>query len=291
MQLSAAEMETLERLIQWGLDEDLKPSGFDLTSETVIPAGIPGRALLVARGAGVIAGLPAAEAVFKAVAADLDFIPLVSDGDRVNPGTPIARVQGAMRSILTGERTALNFVQRLSGIATLTRQHVDRLTDLPCLLLDTRKTLPGWRLLEKYAVRCGGGHNHRMGLGDGILIKDNHLAALVPANQAIARAVELARNQFANRFLIEVEVDTLDQLDQALIARADVILLDNMSLSDLQESVRRRDEKAPEILLEASGGVNLQTIRAIAQTGVDRISVGGLTHSAMALDIAVDYQE
>jgi nicotinate-nucleotide pyrophosphorylase (carboxylating) len=205
-----------------------------------------------------------------------------------------------MRALLTAERTALNFLQHLSGVATQTRRFVDVVGPLPCRLLDTRKTLPGWRLLEKYAVRCGGGHNHRVGLFDGILIKDNHLASLGRGPAAVTQAIQAAKELLEKQGLagaagtdrpeLEVEVDDLDQLDAALAAGPDVVLLDNMSLDDLREAVRRRNAVAPGVQLEASGGVNLATIRGIAGTGVDRVSVGALTHSAPALDIALDYE-
>lgn len=236
-----------------------------------------------------VSGLPAAEGVFGIVDPRLSIQPVVEDGQRVEPGARLAVVTGRMRSILTGERTALNFLQRLSGVATLTRRHVDLIADLPCKLFDTRKTTPGWRILEKYAVRCGGGFNHRMGLGDGVLIKDNHLAAIGSGPGVIDEAIRQARLKYGNRYPIEVEVDTLEQLDRALSAEPDIILLDNMPPRDLREAVRRRTAVAPRVLLEASGGVNLGSLRGIAETGVDRISVGALTHSAIALDIALDY--
>jgi nicotinate-nucleotide pyrophosphorylase (carboxylating) len=195
-----------------------------------------------------------------------------------------------MRSILVAERTALNFLQRLSGIATLTARYAERIVGTPAVLLDTRKTTPGWRLLEKYAVRCGGGTNHRLGLYDGVLIKDNHLAALRHGTQGVAEAVAAARSQYGQRVPIEVEVDTLEQLDVALTAGPDIILLDNMGPERLRQAIARRDALAPSIRLEASGGVNLDTIAAIAATGIDRISVGALTHSAIALDIGLDYE-
>jgi nicotinate-nucleotide pyrophosphorylase (carboxylating) len=188
-----------------------------------------------------------------------------------------------------GERISLNFLLRLSGVATLTRRYVDLIADLPVLLLDTRKTTPGWRLLEKYAVRCGGGHNHRLGLADGVLIKDNHLAALGSRLDAIAQAVNQARAMHGHGIPLEIEVDNLDQLDRALPCGPDIVLLDNMPAALLREAVRRRNAMAPGVRLEASGGVNLTTVRAIAETGVDRISVGALTHSAVALDIGLDY--
>ena len=192
------------------------------------------------------------------------------------------------------ERTALNFLQHLSGIASLTRQFVEAVAGLPVKILDTRKTIPGWRLLAKYAVRQGGGHNHRMGLYDGILIKDNHLAYSAKRFKGgIAGLLSNARTEsivWANHIPVEIEIDTLDQLGEALLAKPDIILLDNMTLEQMREAVLRKNVIAPGVLLEASGGVHLQTVRAIAETGVDRISVGALTHSAPALDIALDYE-
>jgi nicotinate-nucleotide pyrophosphorylase (carboxylating) len=285
---TAAETSACRRLVEMALEEDLGPAG-DLTSQTVIPAGLEGRAAFVARSAGVLAGLPAAALVLAAVDSRLAFQPLLPDGSRLNAGDRIAQVSGPMRGILAGERPALNFLQHLSGVATLTRQYVDAVAGCPGRILDTRKTTPGWRLLQKYAVRCGGGHNHRLGLYDGILIKDNHLAALGQGAVSIAEAVRAARGQAGKSVPLEIEVDTLDQLDQALACAPDIVLLDNMTTDELREAVRRRQAAAPGVLLEASGGVNLDTVRAIAETGVDRISVGALTHSAPALDIALDY--
>jgi nicotinate-nucleotide pyrophosphorylase (carboxylating) len=194
-----------------------------------------------------------------------------------------------MHAILAGERMALNFLQHLSGIASLTRRYVDAVAGLPVQILDTRKTTPGWRMLEKYAVRQGGGHNHRFGLYDSILIKDNHLEALHLGNEGIVQAVQAARDKIGESVTVEIEVDSLAQLDQALSCGPDMVLLDNMPPALLREAVRRRNSVAPTVQLEASGGVTLTTIRDIAETGVDRISVGALTHSAPALDIALDY--
>jgi nicotinate-nucleotide pyrophosphorylase (carboxylating) len=283
-----AESAACQRLVAAALEEDLGGVG-DLTSQTVIPADLRGQAVLVARAPGILAGLPAAQMVLAAVDPSLTLRPLIQDGGRLDAGTQIAVMAGPMRSLLTAERTALNFLQHLSGVATLTRRHVDAAAGLPCQVLDTRKTLPGYRLLAKYAVRCGGGHNHRMGLHDGILIKDNHLAALGPGPAAVAEAVRRARGRPGPPVPVEVEVDTLEQLDVALAARPDVVLLDNMKPDQLREAVRRRDAAAPGVLLEASGGVTLTTLRAIAEAGVDRVSVGALTHSAPALDIGLDY--
>jgi nicotinate-nucleotide pyrophosphorylase (carboxylating) len=288
MSFSAAETAAIARLAAWALEEDLGDNG-DLTSQATIPPDLDGRAVLVARSRGIIAGLPAAEYCFHAVDAALVFSRLLADGSQVECGTQLATVSGRMRSILTGERTALNFLQRLSGVATQTWRYASLVADLPVQILDTRKTTPGWRVLEKYAVRCGGGHNHRLGLGDGILIKDNHLAALGSEPQVISEAVRRARQLVGTRFPLEVEVDNLTQLEVALAANPDVVLLDNMSLDDLRAAVRRRNAVAPDVKLEASGGVTLATLRGIAETGVERISVGALTHSAVALDIALDY--
>ncbi len=274
--------------MQLALDEDLKPAG-DITSQAVIPADLWGKAAFVARSPGVIAGLPAVALVLAAVEERLNFELAISDGTSVSAGTMLATMAGPMRGLLAAERTALNFLQRLSGVATVTRRYVDLVADLPVQILDTRKTTPGWRLLEKYAVRCGGGHNHRVGLFDGVLIKDNHLAALGDPISAVTRAVALARQHVGTSVPVEVEVDTLDQFDAALAAEPDIVLLDNMSLDQMREAVRRRNAATRKVLLEASGGVNLSTVRGIAETGVHRISVGALTHSAPALDIALDY--
>ncbi len=289
MTFSTEEREACRRLVELALAEDLDAAG-DVTSAMLLPTDRKGTAYLVARREGVLAGLPAAELTFALVDPSLVFETLCPDSSPLRPGERLAVVSGCARSILAAERTALNFVQRLSGIATLTRRHVDAIAGLPCRVLDTRKTTPGWRLLEKYAVRQGGGHNHRLGLYDGILIKDNHLAALGDCADPIAEAIRLARLKFAASLPLEIEVDTLEQLESALRARPDIVLLDNMPPSELRRAVSRRNEIAPAVLLEASGGVTLDTLRALAETGVDRISVGALTHSAIALDIALDWQ-
>lgn len=285
---NAAETAACRRLIDLALEEDLGPIG-DLTSQAIIPLGKNGRAVFVARAGGVLAGVEAAGLVMKAVYSGVIFEPFLADGAALTRGARIAGVEGPMVTILAGERTALNFLQRLSGVATQTRRYVEAVAGLPCQILDTRKTTPGWRLLEKYAVRCGGGHNHRMGLYDGILIKDNHLAALGESPAAIGRATAAARQKGGDSVPIEIEVDTPEQLEHALACRPDIILLDNMTSDHLREAVRRRNQFAPGVLLEASGGVTLETVRAIAECGVDRVSVGALTHSAPALDIALDF--
>ena len=274
------------RLVDLALAEDLGATG-DRTSRALIAADQPGKAVFVARTPGVVAGLPAAALVCATVDARLVFTPAVGDGTTVDRGTVLAEVSGPLRAILAAERTALNFLQRLSGVASLTRTYVDAAAGFAARILDTRKTTPGWRLLEKYAVRAGGGTNHRVGLYDGILIKDNHLAGI---GGDVRHAVETARGTRGNDWLpVEVEVDTAAQLEDALAALADIVLLDNMTLDQLRAAVGRRDAVSPDTKLEASGGITLATVRAVAATGVDRISVGALTHSAPALDIALDY--
>jgi nicotinate-nucleotide pyrophosphorylase (carboxylating) len=285
---SPAEAAACRQLVELALAEDLGASG-DRTTLALIPAEQFATAALVARGVGVVAGLPAVALVLERFG-NLHLHPDTPDGSFVTSGRRIAVVSGPLRDILVAERTALNFLQRLSGIASLTRQYVDAVAGTQAKILDTRKTTPGWRLLEKYAVRMGGGTNHRVGLYDGILIKDNHIAGLGDPATAVRRAVELARAFPGNAGLpVEVEVDSLDQLQQVLPARPEIVLLDNMPPDLLRQAVALRDATAPQTLLEASGGVNLTTVRGIAESGVDRISVGALTHSAPALDIALDY--
>ncbi len=286
--LTAAEQTSAMELIRLALAEDLGESG-DRTSLATIPADKWATANFVARMTGVIAGLPVTESVCTALDPQLRFEPIISDGSNVIRGTVLATVTGSLRSILAAERTALNFLQRLSGIATLTRQYVDAVAGLPVLILDTRKTTPGWRLLEKYAVRMGGGTNHRIGLYDAILIKDNHIAG-IEGPTPVRRSVELARAYPGNDGLaVEVEVDSITQLEEVLPAKPEIVLLDNMTPDQLRACVALRNQFAPDTLLEASGGVALATLRGIAKTGVDRISVGALTHSAAAFDIGLDY--
>jgi nicotinate-nucleotide pyrophosphorylase (carboxylating) len=290
MTFTPNEHAACERLARLALEEDLGTVG-DLTSAATIPAALTGQAAFVARSAGTIAGLPAVRLVCAMVEPRLVLQEVVKDGATVQAGTQLAILRGPMRALLAAERTALNFLQRLSGVATQTATYVDVVKGLPCKVLDTRKTTPGWRWLEKYAVRMGGGHNHRMGLYDGVLIKDNHLAALGGGPNAVERAVKLAREKHGTSVPIEIEVDTLDQLQVALTTNPDIVLLDNMSPALMREAVVIRNNKAPKVQLEASGGVTLATLRTIAETGVDRISVGALTHSAKALDIALDYTD
>jgi len=287
---SAAEIKACRRLGELALEEDLGTSG-DLTSQAVIAREQPGRAAFVARTRGILAGLPAVSMVLGAVDPQLLFEPKLEDGNSLVAGAEIAYVAGRMRSILAAERIALNFLQHLSGISTQTRLYVDAVAGLTCQILDTRKTLPGWRLLEKYAVRQGGGHNHRLGLQDGILIKDNHLAALGGGPPALQAAIAKGLAAIVHPMILEIEVDSLDQLDIVLPCRPDIILLDNMTPEELREAVVQRDRLASQVLLEASGGITLETVRTVAECGVNRISVGALTHSARALDIALDYMD
>jgi nicotinate-nucleotide pyrophosphorylase (carboxylating) len=282
MELSAAEVR---RAVQAALAEDIG-SG-DATTLAIVPEAATAKAVLRAREPLVVAGLDFAEAAFREVSAAVKIKRLAQDGRRVKAGAILLKISGQARAILSAERVALNFVQRLSGVATLTAQFVDATKGTHAQILDTRKTTPGWRRFEKYAVACGGGRNHRMGLFDMVLIKDNHLAALRDAKpNAIAAAVRRARAKFP-QLKIEVEADTLEQAGQAAGAGADIILLDNMNPARLRLAVKKIKGRAK---TEASGGVNLGNVRAMAKTGVDFISVGALTHSARAVDIGLDFK-
>jgi nicotinate-nucleotide pyrophosphorylase (carboxylating) len=274
----------IRRSARFALGEDLGKC--DVTSWAAVPAKKTVRAIMRAREPLVVAGLAFAEAAFKQLTLSLRIKRIAQDGQKLAAGAGLLEVSGPARAILGAERTALNFVQRLSGVATLTAQFVNRVQGTQAQILDTRKTTPGWRRFEKYAVRCGGGRNHRLGLFDMILIKDNHLVAMRDeAPNPIAAAVRRAREKYP-RLKVEVEADTLDQVSQAVAAGADIILLDNMSLSQLRRAVRLVAGRAK---TEASGGVTLKNVRAIAETGVDFISVGALTHSARAMDIGLDF--
>ena len=291
----------IARAVADALAEDLGLAG-DITTDATVPAKATAKAAFVARKPGVVSGLAVAQATFAALDPKAKFTPVAADGDAVLPGAVIATVSGPARAILTGERVALNFMGRMSGIATLTRAYVDAVAGTRAAIVDTRKTTPGLRAFEKYAVRCGGGMNHRAGLFDAILIKDNHIAAC----GGLEPALRAARARAGHLVKIEVEVDTLAQLDEVLAltfaggpksgtakspgARAclaDVVLLDNMTPAHLREAVAR---VAGRLLTEASGGVSLATVRAIAETGVDLISVGALTHSASVLDLGLDFE-
>jgi nicotinate-nucleotide pyrophosphorylase (carboxylating) len=271
----------LDRLVHAALAEDI--GGGDVTSEATIDEEATCTARLLLKEQGVVCGLPVAEAVFRALDPELSFEPLAGDGDRApDVRTDVARISGRSRAVLTGERTALNLLGRLSGIATLTRQFVDAIEGTGAEILDTRKTTPGLRALEKYAVRCGGGRNHRFGLDDGILVKDNHLRAAGGIRPAVDRL-----RAAGTTLPIEVEAESLDEVREALAAGADAVLLDNMPPAVMREAVAFAAGRAT---LEASGGVSLETVREIAETGVDFVSVGALTHSARSLDVSLEVQ-
>jgi nicotinate-nucleotide pyrophosphorylase (carboxylating) len=277
--------DEIRQAVQAALAEDIG-SG-DVTTLSTVPEQAQVTAVMRAREVLVAAGLPLAEAAFRELASDIRIESLAKDGHHAKPGENLLRIKGNARAILTAERVALNFAQRLSGIATLTAQFVDAIKGTHAKILDTRKTTPGLRRLEKYAVACGGGANHRFGLSDMVLIKDNHLAALRDAEpNAVAAAVKAARAKYPE-LKVEVEADTLEQVDQAVSAGADFVLLDNMTIVQLRLSVQKCKGRAK---TEASGGVNLSTVRGIAETGVDFISVGALTHSARAVDIGLDFE-
>jgi nicotinate-nucleotide pyrophosphorylase (carboxylating) len=273
----AVAVDTVERLAYAALAEDVGEG--DVTTDATIDADTSGEAELVLKEPGVVCGLDVAAAVFHALDAELRFERLVEDGTLVGSATAVARVSGPLRAILTGERTALNFLGRLSGIATLTRRYVDAVAGTGVAILDTRKTTPGLRVLEKHAVAVGGGRNHRLGLDDGVLVKDNHLRAAGSIGDAVERL------RAATHLPVQVECDTLEQVSEALAAGADAILLDTMRVDELREAVTFARGRAR---LEASGGVTLENVRAVAETGVDEISVGALTHSARSLDVSLE---
>jgi nicotinate-nucleotide pyrophosphorylase (carboxylating) len=276
--------DEIQRAVREALAEDIG-SG-DVTTLAVVPEAATAKAWMLAREPLILAGIGLAEAAFAQLSKEIRIERLVSDGQKAGPGTKLLSVRGPAAPILSAERVALNFVQRLSGIATLTAQFVEAVRGTEAKILDTRKTTPGWRRLEKYAVRCGGGQNHRFGLFDMVLIKDNHLAALRGVPSSAAAAVRKAKLQYP-RLKIEVEADNLHQAEEAAVAGADIILLDNMTLEQLRAAVKAIGGRAR---TEASGGVTLATVRAIAEAGVDFISAGALTHSARAVDIALDFE-
>ena len=271
----------VEPIVRRALEEDLGRAG-DITTDLTIPAEQVASARLVARQAGIMSGVVAAECAFRLMDPHLELRIERPDGSHVTAGETIAAIDGSARSILTAERVALNFVGRLSGIATATHALADAVKGTRARIVCTRKTTPGLRVLEKYAVRCGGGLNHRFGLDDAVLIKDNHIAAA----GGIAAAVERVRGSIGHMVKIEVEVDTFAQLDEALTLGVDTVLLDNMKPAQLAKAVEMAHGRA---VLEASGGVTLQSVRAIAETGVDFISSGAITHSAPSLDVALDF--
>jgi nicotinate-nucleotide pyrophosphorylase (carboxylating) len=272
--------QQVRELMQAAIEEDLGRG--DVTTEATIAEHVISRARVIAKQEMVLAGMDVFAEVYAALDSAVHLKPSYNDGDLLSAGAVIAVLEGRARSLLAGERVALNFLQRLSGIATLTRQYVEAVRGYNVEIIDTRKTTPGWRLLEKYAVRVGGGKNHRHDLGDGVLIKDNHIVAA----GGIKQAVDMARRHSHHLLKIEVEVETLEQVEKALQAGAEVIMLDNMSPAMLAEGVKIIGRRA---VVEASGGVSLESVTAVARTGVDLISVGKLTHSAPAADIHVEF--
>lgn len=293
-------------LIRLAIREDLGRE-HDWTTIALVDPERHGSAVLVTREPGTVAGLLVGDLVLAEAGGNVAWQPICQDGDQAQAGQEIAKMTGPVRELLTLERTVLNFIGRLSGIATLTRQFVDAASGTKARIYDTRKTTPGWRRLEKYAVRCGGGHNHRLGLYDHVLIKDNHLAFLReqvaaagdPTDDIVGLAIRRARRFLEEQggaalreaTIIEIEVDSLEQLRQALAERPEVVLLDNMSPAELKRAVTLRDAMAPRTELEASGGIRLKTVPEIAASGVERISAGALTHAATSLDIGLDWRE
>ncbi|MCC6510989.1 MAG: nicotinate-nucleotide diphosphorylase [Pirellulaceae bacterium] len=298
--------DSVEQLTRLAIREDLG-RGFDITTLAIVPEELPATADIIARVRGVAAGIELIPWIVECLQATVTVEIRVRDGEEFKPGQCLATLGGNARDVLTCERTILNFLGRLCGIASWTAEHVALVADLPVRIYDTRKTTPGWRHLEKYAVRCGGGHNHRGSLNEAILIKDNHLACYERARGTVllpSEAVTLAREFLKTapapsrstggtvdeEPIIEVEVDSLDGLKDALTVLPDIVLLDNMQPDCLREAVQIRNEKAPAVELEASGGVNQKTLRSIALTGVERISLGALTHSAVNLDLGLDWR-
>lgn len=277
--------DLVRRLVRAALAED--GADRDVTTQALVPPGQAGRGVFLAKSAGVLAGLPVAAAAFQALDASVRVTPQLAEGDALAPGAVIAAVEGPLAAILSAERVALNFLQRLSGIATATRALVEAVAGLDVRIVDTRKTTPGLRALERYAVRVGGGHNHRFNLADGVLIKDNHIAAVGARGLSLAAAVAAVRAAVPHTMRIEVEVTSYAQAEEALAAGADVILLDNMGVEEMARCVRLCRGCA---LTEASGGVTIANVRAIAATGVDVISSGSITHSAPALDISLEVE-
>jgi len=271
-------LRAIRDLLEMALREDIG-SG-DITSESVVPADTMAKGTILSKSEGIIAGLDVAGEIFRMVDPEVDFRKLVSDGEQIHQKQEIATAEGPARSILTAERTVLNFLQRLSGIATLTSKYVRAAAGHKARVIDTRKTTPGWRVLEKYAVRVGGGHNHRFGLYEAVLIKDNHIAALGSISDAIARA----RERIPHTMRIEVEVEDMDQVREAIRAGADIIMPDNMDADEMTQAVKLIDGRA---IVEASGGIRLEDIPTVAATGVDLISVGALTNAAPPLDISM----
>jgi nicotinate-nucleotide pyrophosphorylase (carboxylating) len=279
MDFSIKENILIDKIIEQALLEDIGTG--DITTEFIIPSNLKAKGIIKTSEEGVVAGLDIACLIFKKLDSEIIFQEKIKDGTKVTRGKVLAEISGSARTILKGERVALNFLQRMSGIATITSKFCQEVKDLPIRIVDTRKTTPGLRILEKYAVRMGGGYNHRFGLYDAVLIKDNHIAAA----GGIKSAVNSVRNQISHTVNIEVEVENLSQLQEALEMKVDIIMLDNMNLETVKEAVKI---VKGEVLIEASGGITLEKVRKIAQTGVDLISVGALTHSVKSLDINME---
>ena len=273
----------IERLIDFSLEEDIDKG--DITTEILIPSSLAIRGLVVSRSAGVLAGIDVARLVFHKVDKEIEFKSVVEDGEYLKSGSMIANINGPASSILIAERTAINYLQRLSGIATETARYVEAVEGYSTRILDTRKTTPGMRMLEKYAVRVGGGYNHRKGLGDGILVKDNHIEAVRQTGMGLGEIISKLRAVAPHYPRIEVEVENLTDVNEALQAGAEILLLDNMGSHDMAEAVKLVCGRA---ILEASGGINLNNVQTVAATGVDYISVGALTHSTRSLDMSLE---
>jgi nicotinate-nucleotide pyrophosphorylase (carboxylating) len=275
----------IEEIVDRALAEDLGKG--DVTTDALIPGDRQGTGFIVAKKEGILAGMNVAKQVFQRVGPELKVDVLLEDGARVKPGSTVAKVSGSIASILKAERVALNFLQRLSGIASETNRHVEAVKGLPVRIMDTRKTTPGLRSLEKHAVKVGGGKNHRMSLGDGILIKDNHLAALRSQGLNLKQIVTKARQNSPQQLPVEVEVGSVSEALEAVEAGADIVMLDNMDLEEMRKAVKSVRGRA---LIEASGGITLDNVRDVAETGVDLISIGALTHSAEALDMSLELE-
>lgn len=275
------DLSKIDSILKHALLEDTGDG--DVTTSAVIPEGHNSEATLIAKEPFLLAGLPFAEKIFKLIDPELKFRVIKKEGDTVKKGTIIAKITGNTRALLMAERTALNLIQRLSGIATLTQKFAERVEGFPVKIADTRKTTPGIRVLEKYAVRVGGGNNHRFGLFDGILIKDNHINVV----GSIEKAVKMAKKNAHHMFKVEVEAKNIKEVRSALSAGAEIIMLDNMPLEDIKKSVKIIRSQNHHVIVEASGNIKMENVRAIAETGVDMISVGALTHSATAVDISM----
>lgn len=279
MDFSIKENVLIDKIIEQALLEDIGTG--DITTESIIPSNLKAKGIIKTSEGGVVAGLDIVFLVFVKLDSEICFQPKIKDGNKILPGEILGEITGPARTILKGERVALNFLQRMSGIATITSKFCQQVKDFPVRIFDTRKTTPGLRILEKYAVRMGGGHNHRFGLYDAVLIKDNHIAVA----GGIKSAVNSVRKQISHTVKIEVEVENLSQFQEALKVQVNIIMLDNMDLETMKEAVKLVKGKA---LIEASGGITLEKVKEIAQTGVDLISVGALTHSVKALDISME---